>query len=219
MKNIAYIFLIFILSGCSSAKNTQSESTNINSMTDIRKNQFTVFFKSIEKKGTLKPINKYRLAILDKTSFDSDTIIYYEHNTAPDMIMGRVDYRCNLYESKDDSYYSYMKINVEPNRLSPDIKNPLSLESITKLEVETAPLSGSFKNIVRTIKKSSWEKTIKKRKDRGLTGVRDYGNTLVVAIKVGEGYQFKSYNDITFEPNAYIEVEPLEIITNGYNID
>jgi hypothetical protein len=52
-----------------------------------------------------------------------------------------------------------------------------------------------------------------------LTGVRDYGNTLVVAIKVGGGYQFKSYNDITFEPNTYIEVEPLEIIANDNNID
>lgn len=215
MRGIVYL-LIFMFFGCSSTKHPQPKNINISIATNLEEKQFINFFQSIEKKGTLKLINKYRLAILDRiVSFDSDTIIYYEHNLAPDMIIGRIDYQGNLYESENNHYQSYTHTIIEPDVSITTINNPLSSGHIIKLDLEPTSVSGSFKNIVRTIKKEGWEQGIKKRKPPMLAGVRDYGNTLVVAVKFGGLYQFKSYNDISFEPDAYIEVEPLKIITNN----
>ncbi|MFV0538135.1 MAG: hypothetical protein ACK5M3_12300 [Dysgonomonas sp.] len=214
MRSIVYL-LTFVFFGCSSTKHPQPKNINISIETNLEEKQFINFFQSIEKKGKLKSINKYRLAILDRiVSFDSDTIIYYEHNLAPDMIIGQIDYQGNLYESENNHYQSYTHTIIEPDVSITTINNPLSSGSIIKLDVEATSVSGSFKNIVRTIKKEGWEQGVKKRKPPMLTGVRDYGNTFVVAIKIGGIYHFKSYNDISFEPNSRIEVESLEVISD-----
>lgn len=205
MKSLVYLLITIILFGCASKKEVQPKRIAFPSKYAFNKQQFIDFFASIEKKEDLEIINQYRLATLNKISnFESDTIIYYESLTSSDMVIGQINYYSCIYESRGDSCNCYA--------ISVPLSSSLSLhDKIIKKEVKNAGTSGSFSNIVRSIKNNiRLDRSIQGRINRHIIGFRDHGNLLLIVIKIGGIYQFNTYDNFYLEYDPSIEVDPLK---------
>lgn len=207
------IFLIicitFILSGCKSTNRYQPGSISPTFLNNFHRNQFIDFLNQIEKKDKL---TAYQLTILDKISFTSDTIIYYESILKPTMITNALYFSCSTYESDGKKFHSY-KSEITTSERTPIILNPLSTNSnISYINLEETPTYSLFKSITKDVKDSNWEKVLIKGKKRSITSISYYKNMLLVAIKIGGIYKIRSYKDILPESKGFIEVRPLNAI-------
>lgn len=219
MARCLYLLIVisisYILSGCNSTKNVQSESIYID-YDKFRKEQVIEFFKNIERKGEYAIVNNYRQYILDNVNpadFVSDTIIFYEDISTNEMAIGQIYYSGSIYTSYSKLISSYRNNKLSDLPLESVVeKEKLSISFRIKYLDEVGP-DYYFKNLITFINQGRLEQLLKNKKRERNTIPASYSqNMLIVAIKRGQLYQIESYKNIslTFSPETYFEIGSLE---------
>ncbi|MBB4034322.1 hypothetical protein GGR21_000207 [Dysgonomonas hofstadii] len=220
MKNGVFLIIciIFILSGCGSSKSTQPESMyKIMPVNNTPQQQLLNYFTSLDKKGELAVTNPYRLEALSKLiDSNSDTIIYYESISAPSNAIGYVHYSCTTFESHNQHTQSYVSDRISTVTKNMTVGTPLlQRKNIRSVKLDSVPTNTSNKMIVEIVKEDKQEQLLIHNKTPKWIGSISHGNMLVVAVKVGGIYKFKSYKNISFRPKGIIHVESLQIDSIG----
>lgn len=209
VKNLVIIFFtIYLFSGCGSSKESQPENIYI----DYNKYRKEQILSSLIRENTkYSLINEYRKSAINKvnlSSFNSDTIIYYEKIVIPSMSINNPHYYCNIYLSNNSNSYSYKNREVE-KIIELKFKDPSPVLIRNEYLEEDTELF-EFKEILFFLKQGNIEGLLKKKEKRVLTDAGHSTNLLLIAIKRSEFYNIRLYQNISLvDMSPSFEIEPL----------